>query len=117
MTQGGDRKAASPLPSGQVTCSRNPSSNKLPSLPVAHRNWAAGGRTSLGHLGGTSGARCQGEITRGRGARAALGAREGEGWVAPRPAGRGYSGLAPVGLHAAPQEVKVRSCSLLRLEF
>ena len=73
----GDRREASPLHSSQVTCSRSPSRRKPPGLPVAHRNWASGGRTRLRHPGGSSGAQRQGEITRGRGARAALGAREG----------------------------------------
>lgn len=74
VTQGRDRRAASRLPSGQVTCSRNTSSKKPPGLPVTLGCW---GQDQLGHSGGASGARCQGEITRGRGARAALGAGEG----------------------------------------
>lgn len=75
----GDRREASPLHSSQVTCSRSPFHHKPPGLPVAHRNWAAGGRTSLRHPGGNSGTQCQAEITRGQGCPGGRGGLRGGG--------------------------------------
>ena len=118
VTQGRDRRAASRLPSGQVTCSRNTSSKKPPGLPVTLGCW---GQDQPGTLGRRLGCSVPGRDYQRPWGQGCPGGRGGIGVGGPqdswRTAGRGDSGLAPVGLHAAPQEVKVRSRSLLRLEF